>query len=386
MCYSIGMDEIDHSSYREKQGSPLDDYEIPKMLPRIASGLIDLAIYLLLSFIILTIGGLFVGHFNQDFISANALINDHITYSKLAKEDENNGFVAYTREDYLIYEDDNPMIINQVAYFYLSYLTGENVAANFEPSLDKDEPIIIDGVSYLPKDYYDITFFNTNILKMEEEGATFFNYQKDEGVININKIALLDEQFLEEVVVDGQSVIRVVNNATLLAFLDEIYQEAIKVFYSQKALVRANKIIDNNNIILLFVSSIPSFIIIYLLMPLLSPFGKSIGKYLFSLAVVDRFGYQVQKWRLLLRSVPVLAVTIYVCLVPSLYYQLSVTILLLLISLGVLVFTPNRKALHDLMAGTTVIKMERGTIIYPDAEKYQEALEIIKQRKENKNV
>ena len=48
--------------------------------------------------------------------------------------------------------------------------------------------------------------------------------------------------------------------------------------------------------------------------------------------------------------------------------------------MGILVFTPRRRALHDLMAGTTVIKLEKNTIIYEDEAYYEKALEIMKER------
>ena len=375
------------ADYRVIDKRPIDDYEIPKFLPRFASGAIDLALYILLSFLILTIAGVIVGNYDKSYVAASELIANHIEYSKLAKYEDRNGYVSYNNDDLLAMEDDTPFIINKLSYFYLSYLTGNNVDTGYEASLNKDDTLIIDSVSYIQKDYYNVKFFNEKVLLLKEDsvGATYFKYQETDGVKDENKIAIIDSQYIEEVTVNGNSVKRLVKDNTLLGFLNDIYQDAIKVFYKQKAIVDANKITDRTNIILMFIATIPSFAVLYLLIPLLNPFGKSVGKYIFHLALVDTNGYSIKKWRILLRSLPILGVTIYVCLINSLYYQLIVILLLLLISLGVLVFTPKRKALHDLMSGTVVINAKKDTIIYPDEEHYQKALEVMKQRKEAQN-
>lgn len=375
------------ADYRVIDKRPIDDYETPKFLPRFASGAIDLALYILLSFLILTIAGVIVGNYDKSYVAASELIANHIEYSKLAKYEDRNGYVSYNNDDLLAMEDDTPFIINKLSYFYLSYLTGNNVDTGYEASLNKDDTLIIDSVSYIQKDYYNVKFFNEKVLLLKEDsvGATYFKYQETDGVKDENKIAIIDSQYIEEVTVNGNSVKRLVKDNTLFGFLNDIYQDAIKVFYKQKAIVDANKITDRTNIILMFIATIPSFAVLYLLIPLLNPFGKSVGKYIFHLALVDTNGYSIKKWRILLRSLPILGVTIYVCLINSLYYQLIVVLLLLLISLGVLVFTPKRKALHDLMSGTVVINAKKDTIIYPDEEHYQKALEVMKQRKEAQN-
>ena len=375
------------ADYRVTDKRPIDDYEIPKFLSRFASGAIDLAIYILLSFLILTIAGVIVGNYDKSYVAASELVAHHIEYSKLAKYEDKNGYVSYSNDDLLAVEEDASFIINQLSYFYLSYMTGNNIDTGYEASLNKDDTLIVDSVSYIQKDYYNVKFFNEKVLLLKEDsvGATYFKYQEVDGNKDESKIAIIDSQYIEEVATNGSSVKRLVKDNTLLGFLNDIYQDAIRVFYKQQAILEANKTIDTTNIVLMFIATIPSFLIFYILIPLLNPFGKSIGKYIFHLALVDDKGYLIKKWRILLRSLPIFGVTIYVCLINSLYYQLIVILLLLLISLGVLVFTPKRKALHDLMSGTTVIRANKQTIIYPDEEHYEKALEIMKQRKEAQN-
>ena len=54
--------------------------------------------------------------------------------------------------------------------------------------------------------------------------------------------------------------------------------------------------------------------------------------------------------------------------------------------MGILVFNPRRRALHDLMAGTSVIKLEKNNVIYEDEAHYEKALEIMKERDQVENV
>lgn len=378
------QENIIDAPYQERNKQPIDEYELPKYLPRFAAAAIDLALYVLLSFLILTIGGLIVGGTNQTYKTANQTLNNHISYSKLAKYEEVNGYVSYNENDLLTLEEEQPLIVKRLSYFYLSYLTGENLEVDAEPSLEKDEYIIIDGLSYLPKDYYTVKFFNEKILKINDEnsGGKYFKYATNGDTIDENQIAIIDVQFVTEISSNNETIKRLKNDTGLVAFLKNIYQDAIKVFYAQKSIKMANQAIRDTNIALMFIATMPSFCIFYLIIPLLSPFGKTIGKHIFSLAVTTDKGYLAKKWQIPLRYLIILGITVYVCLISSIYYQLLVVILLLLISLGVLLFTPRKKALHDLMAATVVIKTDKNTIIYPNEERYQQALEIMKQRKE----
>ena len=377
----------ENSIEREIIRQPINDYEPPKTLNRFAAIVLDLAIYVLLSFLILTLAGIIVNKSGGRYSAANNLISEHIKYSKLAKDGEKNGYVSYSGSDLLKMEEDEPFIINRLSYFYLSYLTGENIDTNYEASLDKDDYIKVKGVSYLPKEYYNVQFFNEKILKINEqkEDQQFFKYQQTDGHDDDSKIAVLDEAYIEEVTSGGVTTKKVKGVNELVKLFNNIYNDAIKVFYAQKSIVKATNDINQINSILMLVSTLPSFLIFFILLPLLDPFGRTIGKRLFAIAVVSDKGYLVKKWQLLLRSIPILGATIYVCLINSLYFQFLLPLLLVLISAGIAIFSPRRRALHDLMAATTAIKADKSTIIYPDEEHYEKALAIMKERDEALN-
>lgn len=371
------------TDYREAKRVAIDDYELPKTLNRFGAAALDLALFVLLSFLILTIMGLFVGKEGSKLASANGLISEHIGYSKLAKYEEKNGYVSYSNDDLLsLTDNDESFIIDRLSYFYCSYLTGAHLEEENGASLEKNEPFVINGISYLPSDYYTVTYFNENILGLPKEGqeneSKFFLYKDEDRT----QIGIVNPSYIEEVVTSEGKKNRLKNDNELLECLSKMYNNAIKVFYNQKSIKEATKVINNINTMVMFVSTIPSFIIFYLVIPLCSPFGKTLGKRFLSLAVVTDQGYLVKKWQLLLRAVPLLGAIIYICLINSLYYQFILPLLLILISTGIVVFTNKRKALHDLMAATVVIKMNKETVVYKDEDSYHQALEIMKARSE----
>ena len=377
----------ENSIERDIIRQPINDYEPPKTLNRFSEIVLDLAIYVFLSFLILTLGGVIVNKSGGRYSEANNLISNHIKYSKLAKDEGKNGYVSYSGSDFLKMEENEPLIINRLSYFYLSYLTGENIATNYEASLDKDDYIKVDGVNYLPKEYYNVSFFNEKILKIKEqkEDQKFFKYQQSDGHDDESKIAVLNEEYIEEVTSGDATTKKVKGVTELMKLFNSIYNDAIKVFYAQKSIVEASNSITQINTILMLVSTLPSFLIFFILLPLLDPFGRTIGKRIFSIAVVSDKGYLVKKWQLLLRSIPILGATIYVCFINSLYFQFLLPLLLVLISAGIAIFNTRRRALHDLMAATTAIKADKSLVIYPDEEHYQKALAIMKERDEALN-
>ena len=371
----------------DKNIKPIDQYQSPSMLARIGAALLDLAMYIVLSFLILTVGGLFIGKEGTSFTNANNLISEQIKYSKLAREDEKNGFVAFSGNELLELDaNEDSLVITNVAYFYCAYLTGINVESGLQASIDVNEQIKADNGYYLAKDYYTVEYFNQKILNLPKKDeishSAYFEYRQNEGENDYSKIGTVKREYIEEINTDNGKVKRLKNDNELSKTINEIYNTAIKVFYNQKSLKKADNTIKATNTVLMLISTIPPFAIIYLLFPLISPFGQTLSKRLLSIGITDDKGYLVKKWRIALRALPIFAVTIYICLVNSLYYQLLVALLLLLISMGILVFTPRRRALHDLMAGTTVIKLEKNTIIYEDEAHYEKALEIMKERDE----
>ena len=377
MCYIYSM--LNNSE------KPIDRYQTPKMLNRFAAAAVDLAFYIFLSFLILTIVGFFASREGTPYDAASSLITEQIKSSKLAKSEEKSGYVLYSSEEFrTLDEEDRPLIIDRISYFYCSYLTGENIDEDLVASLDKNEKIVRDGISYLPKEYYTITYFNEKILGLPKEGeineSRYFIYKEEGGVKDYTRIGIVNPEYIEIVSTDNGDIKRLKNDSGLLKYINSFYEESVNVFFNQKSIKSSQETMNGYNIMIMFVSTMPTLAVFYFLLPLLSPFGQTLGKRFLSLAVVDDCGYLIKKWQVLLRNIPILGVTIFICLINNLYYQLLLPLLFLFISVGVLVFNSHHRCLHDLMARTTVIKMEKGMIIYPDEEHFDQAQAIIKER------
>lgn len=377
MCYIYSM--LDNSV------RPIDQYKTPKMLNRFAAAAVDLAFYILLSFLILTIIGFFTSREGTPYDDASLIIAEQIKSSKLAKSEEKSGYVLYSSEEYRSLDDeDRPLIIDHISYFYCSYLTGENIEEGLSASLDKDEKVVEDGITYTSKEYYTVAYFNEKILGLPKTGETnesrYFIYKEEAGVIDYTQIGIVNPDYIETVNTGDGFVKRLKNDSGLLKFINDFYQESVNVFFNQKTIKSSQETMNRYNIMIMLVATMPTLAVFYFLLPLLSPFGQTLGKRFLSLAVVDDRGYLIKKWQILLRNIPILGVTIFVCLINNLYFQLIVPLFFLLISTGILVFNERRRCLHDLMARTTVVKMNKGMIIYPDEEHFEQAQAIIKER------
>lgn len=368
----------------ERTIHPIDNYEIPGLLPRIAAAALDIAIFIFVYLILFSIGGFIASQEGQPYANSTALVDDHIHYAQLAKKDDANQYVALSDNDLLSFEEDNALIINRLSYFYLSYLTGENISANLEPSLHYQDRIEVDGVEYAKKDYYTVAFFNTEILKIGEENS-YFVYQETGENIDTTKVGVVDDYYIETADSDAGPIVRIKRDVNLLLYLKEIYQDAIVLFYNQPSIIQATNYVNFVNSILMLCAGIPSFAIFYLLLPLTSKNYRTIGKHIFKLTIVNDDGYKAKKWRIALRNFPLFGTLIYVAVINSIYFQFLLPLLLLMLSVGILVFNTRRKALHDWMAGTVVIDAKLPIKIYEDAEQYEEVLKVIKERSQTTN-
>lgn len=91
-----------------------------------------------------------------------------------------------------------------------------------------------------------------------------------------------------------------------------------------------------------------------LLIPLFVGHGRSLGKFMTGLAVVDKDGYEVKTKAVIIRffvySIFETASNIYLFFIP------------LLLTSGVLTITPNNRAIHDLISGTYVVSAKQSKI------------------------
>jgi len=136
---------------------------------------------------------------------------------------------------------------------------------------------------------------------------------------------------------------------TAASFLDDLYTTAMsKVSGSPKATTLSD---ENSHIMLIAVlMAIPTLIgasiPFFLLIPLFSKNGKTIGKHIFHIAVLSKDGYELKKWKLLIRWLVYIVIEVLLGFVScGASFLISYTMFL---------FAKNHRSIHDFAAGSVV--------------------------------
>ena len=366
---------------QREQNSALEELPQAKAFNRIAASGLDFVFFL-----IVTIGLQFLASFvltqkGTVYAKAYNVQYDHVIAADLSKYEEKRGYISFENADYYQEEDGNYKVINHLAYYYLSYLTGENLKEDYICSLEKDIPI--EGIA--KKDYYTVKWFNENILSLGSDGgdSDYFTYQKTDDNNDYSKIGTLKDEFVLTSEKDGTTIKYVIQDNGLYAHTKKIYNNAIKHLYSQGFMKDATRTMNLTNSFILLGSSIIPLIIFYIIIPMFSDFGLTLGKRFLSLLVVSDHGFVIKKYQLLLRCIPLLATIIFISFINNLYISFIFAGILVLASLSFMVFTRNNQAIHDFIARTAVVKNE-GEKIFKNSDEYTLYLHAMKERK-NKN-
>lgn len=235
-----------------------------------------------------------------------------------------------------------------ISYYYLNYLTGNDIAEGKEAN------------RYASEHNYNVEWFNTNVLGIgvnpdsELDKGLFTYVNNDKTVIGKPKEGA-----------DETAVKKFMENAYVLALSD---------FYAQDFICDwENKIgfVVTMEIIISFL--IPVFIF-YVGLPLCLKNGQTLGKKLFGLALANKEGYIVEPWRILLRVVPVVIVMLSF-LIPiweSEWLIAIVVSVVFLSSFALAMASPSKSSLHDYCAGTIVIDYKASKLFENSAqeEKY----------------
>lgn len=134
-------------------------------------------------------------------------------------------------------------------------------------------------------------------------------------------------------------------------------------------------------------SIIISWIIFYLIIPVSVKNGRTLGKMMFKMAIVNKLGYNVTVPQMLLRSLfPLLIIIIfYLVGISSMMFIFYLLLMFVtLISYCLTIFTKHHQALHDFVAGTLVIDSEASAWFKNavEEENYQKELATVETREE----
>ena len=155
------------------------------------------------------------------------------------------------------------------------------------------------------------------------------------------------------------------NTSTLkYEYKDNVSDEEILNFYIQVIDISINEILIQdkqinetlnkiivNNATSLMMSIIVSMVIFFLIIPLISKNGSTIGKYLLKIGVIDLKSKMIaHKGQIALRFV----ILLIECLLSLMCYGG-----VLLISLAITIFSKNNSSIHDLICKTTLVDLKQ---------------------------
>lgn len=233
-------------------------------------------------------------------------------------------FVAYQEASYLYAtnEETNQLVnlsveeIPSAIYSYYATFKDDKVYAPSEPAF-----------------VFSVAWFNQEILNVES-ADTLFELVNDD----INVLA---------VVIDGTEQI------DLDEFYTQAYREALTDFNTYPPFSSLVSLINGYFLEIIGYSALLSFIIFYLLVPLLGKQGQTLGKRASQLLVVNDKGYTMAWWQLPVRSL-VLAGTMYAAI-----YTIFGSLLL---SYTLMVFTKFYRSANDFAALTRVVDKKASKI------------------------
>ena len=152
-----------------------------------------------------------------------------------------------------------------------------------------------------------------------------------------------------------------------------IYVGAIKTFDSLKEHRDLQMYVTIETLVnLVFTTTI-----FYLLIPIFTKNGQTLGKMIFKLYVCDAYGFRLKWWQLLVRYLAFLIFEIFSWFV--------IPVLGLFVSLTMMTFSKKGRALHDFIAVTRVVSAKHSTI-YDSIEEMEHAQNVVQSREEERFI
>ena len=285
----------------------INPFAVPaNLLKRTGAAVLDLFLWLISSLILLSyvFGPLYDAQYGTTQLSAQ--------------------FVAYQEASYLYATDEtsNQLVNLELAdvpdaiYQYYAVFKNNKVYAPSEPAFE-----------------FSIAWYNTEVLEVMEADTLFELVNTD-----INTLAILK---------DG------VSQTDIDAFYTEAYRVALIDFNTYPPFSSLVNLINGYFLEIIGYSSLVSFIIFYILIPLLFKQGITIGKKASGIMVVTDKGYTMKWWQLPIRSL-VLAAT----LITAIYTIFGS----LLLSYTLMVFTKGYRSANDFLALTKIVDQKTSKI------------------------
>lgn len=153
-----------------------------------------------------------------------------------------------------------------------------------------------------------------------------------------------------------------------LIYVDDVENSTLEAFKSDESVLALAQDITTLQIIQISFDLFVSEILVFFVLPLIFKNGQTLGKKLMRLGLVNSKGLKVANWAVFARFI----IGIYA--VESIISVLTFSPVPLLLSFLIALFTKKKTALHDLIAGTRVIDIDK-TIIFETFEEKSAAIE-----------
>ena len=272
------------------------------------------------------------------------------------------------------YKSDTPSetYLNVLSYYYLSYLTGENIevpegyTGDFELLKAPNYKEYVPDTQTLPKDYYTVEWFNKNVLEINdnadpERNTSYFEYAKTDDVVDKAKIGVPRAEHFStkanaNVPVTETELSNVLYERYEIAYFDNLVKQSFYAPYYEKVELLTG--------ISWLIPMVFAVLISYLFVPLFTANHASLGKKFFKLGLCDLDGYKMAKWQLILRAVPCVVTLVGMFLIPLSNYYIALIVggVIFMVSLALAVASPKHASLHDYASRTIVIDTEASII------------------------
>ena len=195
---------------------------------------------------------------------------------------------------------------------------------------------------------FSVAWFNTDILKVEETTSLFTLVDGDMDVLAVAKES--------------------VSQASLDEFYNNAYNAALVDLASYTPFADLVAQINQYFVEILLIAFVTMAMILYLIFPLIFKEGKTIGKKLLNLSVVDTLGYHAKLWQIIVRFIVLFAT--FVLAIYTIFGSI-------LISYTFMIFSKQYRSLNDFFAFTRVIDSKQSTIFKTNEDRlmYEKSLE-----------
>lgn len=276
----------------------------------------------------------------------------------------------------LYYEEDGEM---KVYNDYSSYTKYEEIMTNYYLVYLPSQDSALD---------YDVYWYNVHILGLHDDLSRFsaddlakiqepskdcvlWSYPVEGGVIQHDKLGVPADNLYE----GGE--LKVESKAALLRFYcseetRSVYYNAMQDLFHRSYFEETyNRYTFFDLLYPLVISAPLAAFVIYLIIPLCFKNGETLCKKMLHLCLTNQYGFRIRKSQLVLRSLPAILLSAILLLFLNLIISVSIISILFFISFLLSVITPQKKAIHDYLAGTQVIN-ERDSVFYDDLASQEE--------------